>query len=249
MTDPKEDRFVQTADSVAARTYIGRVPRIPAPHTCNDGCGAFVEHFGICEGCGAKIRAAEHRARMRGALRSIPERYRDAVVGSLELRERVPDIDKIEFGVRELLKPTCLVLFGETGAGKTSLASSLMRFVIDDTEPNSHPDLIRRAEMALFVSATDLPDSKNLVERAKRASVAVIDDVGQEAGEGVAFAGNERCYIVKNVLEWRYRNERQTIVTTYDGPEKWAERYGAGVTRRFWEDPDSQQIQLRRKAR
>lgn len=209
----------------------------------------------VCSECARKRAEREHILTMAAALRSIPERYRDAEWGSDALYRRVPDLLDMTTTPAALLSTRILLLHGESGAGKTSLASALFRWSIESTGPESHPDLIRRAQMSRFVDAREIPPNRNAAEGpmvaavARRSSFVLLDDVGQEAGEGNAYGAHERSREVADVLSHIDKLNRPCIITTYGTPESWATSYGAGVSRRFWEADDAQIIKLHRRKR
>lgn len=216
-------------------------------------CPNMIEHIGICQVCADRMRLREHWVAMDPALKSIPEKYRWALWGSELIYQRVPDFKDIAVQPAELLTYPILLFHGESGAGKTSLASALGRSLVDSASPDSDPAILRRARGFRFVSADEVPTPRTpLLEGpaaafvARAATVLLLDDVGQEAGAGGAYQAHERCREVKDLMEYCYKRERQIIATTYDGPEEWAARYGAGIARRYWESGDSKVIELRR---
>lgn len=224
-------------------------PRCYGRHDTEVPSGAHA----VCPACADTERYAEHRVSMAAALRSIPEKYRDAVWGSPELRERVADIGEFRIGAAALMSPRVLLLHGESGAGKTTLACALLRWAIDDAGPDAPPDKIGRASAARFVAARDVPPSRDVqgpLARvvARKASLLVLDDVGQEAGAGESYSAGDRTREVKDLLEFRFDGNMRTIVTTYGNPRTWALSYGGGVVRRYWDDPDARVIELKRRA-
>lgn len=158
------------------------------------------------------------------------------------------------------LQARIVVLHGETSAGKTSLASAFLRAIIDQAKPEGSQAMLERARRCRFVDARDIPPPRNVADGpslaadARRASVLLLDDVGQEAGAGESFGSTDRSQAVADLLNYRDKNGLQTIVTTYNSEAegvagaaaRWA-RYGAGVARRYFEADDGLVIELRRR--
>jgi hypothetical protein len=214
--------------------------------TCSQ-CRQPIMHFGVCRDCGEIIRVREHWMTMKYALDSIPERYRDARWGSQALYDRVPAFRTLAPTPQENFVSRIVMIVGPTGAGKTTLACAILRWIIESAGPDSDARLIARAERARFIDSRDVPptrDEPGHYKRACGASVLLLDDVGQEAGHGEGFADMARAQKVSDLLNDRDKRERETIVTTYGTEASWTRLYGAGVARRFWDAPDVKVIRL-----
>lgn len=232
-------------------------------------CPSIIDHPGICDPCGREQRITEHGARLGAAIESIPIRCRSAKWGSIALAERVPDLGRVEdmtddegrpVPVSALLQARIVVIHGDTGAGKTSLAAALLRLIIDQAKPDSEQATIERARRCRFVDARDIPPGAaapggiSMLATAAGASVLLLDDVGQEAGTGESFGAADRARVVADLLNYRDKHGLQTIVTTYGAAvggvagvvASWA-RYGAGVVRRYLESGDGFVIELHRR--
>jgi len=243
---------------------------------CLAGCGQVLAYVGACKRCYDADRLSEHRASMKAALASVPARYRDAVWGSAALADRVPDLRGMTKTPAELLASRILILYGETEAGKTSLACALLRWIVDQTAPAplaafDAPEAERaaaraaevqndRASAVRFVDAREVPvvrnaDGAQAVTVARGASILFLDDVNQEAGTGDAFSAKERCREVSDLLSWVDKHERPIVITTPAGKdgsaasttERWTALYGGNIMRRFWRASDAQIIELRRR--
>lgn len=127
-----------------------------------------------------------------------------------------------------------LLLLGDTGAGKTHLAAYLLRRVAAVLASRS-VDSSANALRCRWYTARQLGDEKqelrngrgtDMLERAKRAWLVVIDDVGQDGNRNDVF----------DVLDHRYIRGTPTIVTsglTIDAIKK---RYGDETRRRLMEN-------------
>ncbi len=124
-----------------------------------------------------------------------------------------------------------VVFGGNTGVGKTHLSIAMVQ------------DLVERGKCAIFVSVVDLLDeiragfdsgkSEAIQKGAKEADCLVLDDLGaQRTTEWVA----ERLFAI---IDDRYRNGRQTVITTNAGSMKDLESVlgdkGARITSRLSE--------------
>lgn len=197
-----------------------------------------------CE-CGAEIRlsmrrcgACEARKRYEGARRgkeraiaeterTIPAHFAWARFDSPLLVERVQPRAAVDLA-KSAKAARLVVLQGESGTGKTSLAVAMLRAIAD------------RGERGMFVDARALTRARQghgfgggeapLIERAMRARVLVLDEVGAERGVGMAES------VVAEVIHERHAHARQTIYCTPFTSTELVERYGAGIVRRMLED-------------
>jgi hypothetical protein len=156
---------------------------------------------------------------------TIPETMRWAALEAPELRERVGRPQAIDDACAALASGG-LLFIGPSGSGKTSLACALLRAWEARFAPRC----------AMFVHAWRLsvaradqrfggepPD----VERAKNASLLLIDDIGSEP--------RTTLNAVPEVIFHRAERGAPTWVTTWLSPEALAERYGDGIARRLFE--------------
>ncbi|HEX7667752.1 MAG TPA: hypothetical protein VF407_24665 [Polyangiaceae bacterium] len=173
------------------------------------------------------------RAALRSFERSLPPHYRDARLESATIARRV----KLPLP-RELPTAKSVVFMGPPGIGKTTLAVALFRArferELERTAPTSDVDVTRSVLQFRFVHAHRLAvarinGAEGLAELAAsiRARVLLIDDLG----EGATVASNP----VRDVIQERHADERETWLTTNFGPKAIAERYGAGIARRIFE--------------
>ena len=173
----------------------------------------------ICSVCAEKIsvREAEEARAAARAERNVPPRYAEATFASYRpgtQRQRLAlegAQDHARGGV---------FLFGPPGCGKTHLACA----AIMDGPTGS-----------LFVSTTDLlddiragfdGDGHGLFDRAKRAPLLALDDIGSEQ---VKDWVRDRLY---TLLKWRWNQSLPVFATTNCLPKTLSDRLGeAGVSR------------------
>jgi hypothetical protein len=196
---------------------------------------------GICASCACKNRLEAIREAVAPALATVPPVY-DASWGEAELFRRVPDLAACRRPAADFLSRPVLMLHGPTGAGKSSLAGALFRFIVGGIGPDSVQGEVDFAAAARWVESRDVPADG--AAAAWRASAVVLDDVGQEGGAGESFAAQDRFRVMADLLDKLYthrvfgHHRARIILTTYGTHETWRKWYGAGIARRYWEDAD-----------
>jgi DNA replication protein DnaC len=174
---------------------------------------------GICGAC-CDLAGAREAAEARQATyteRNVPPRYRSESFATFVAV--TPSQRSALAAVQEHAREGVFLL-GPPGCGKTHLAAA----AIMDGPAGS-----------LFVSTTDLlddiragfdGDSRGLLERAKRAPLLALDDLGSEAVKDWA---RDRLH---SLLNWRWNQRLPVIATTNCRPKIIGERIGdAGVSR------------------
>lgn len=153
-----------------------------------------------------------------------------------------------------------LLLLGGTGAGKTSLATAVFRWHLDNAlatvasggERADHSEAFARG--MLWVSSMALARARrearfgaepDLVRRARTATVLLIDDLGQEPP-------SEQADVVA-ILAERHQQEARTLVTcgfplVADAGPSVESRYGAHLVRRLSERAHVLALPARRPA-
>lgn len=199
----------------------------------------------MCADCARQVRVDAIAEAVAPALGSIPSAY-DARWGEAELLRRVPSLRKHRAGPEAFLLRPVLLLWGESGAGKSSLASAVYRQTVErlaEDAVEANQDAVDFASRARWVEARDVPGDGFTL--ALRASVLVIDDIGQEGGAGESFMSQDRLRSMADLLDKLYTHrvfKKKTIgriiLTTYGTPETWRKWYGAGIARRYWEDAE-----------
>lgn len=189
-----------------------------------------------CEACADKEVL---RLRIKRVRDTIPEDFGWAKLGARELGERssatraqIKDAwDECVLGRRSL------VLSGPAGAGKTSVVIALFRALFERGIKEGAPEKDkRRALSAGYFSVYDLArdrakhglgDESPMVKRAIGASVAVIDDLGNETDTALSA--------VPEILYERHAQGRPTWITTWMTQDDAQRRYNGGVARRIFE--------------
>jgi DNA replication protein DnaC len=154
--------------------------------------------------------------------------------------------DTITKSLRALADKPVLLIQGKSGSGKTSLACAVLRLLIDDGKHPATGAAFDQARCARFASARVLAprDWKEAQDphahaeangrgAAGRASILVLDDVGQEAGDG--YKANDRSKLIADILADRHDDGARTIVTTFASKTEWQAMYGDGCARRYWD--------------
>jgi DNA replication protein DnaC len=211
----------------------GTAPAPIGPPRCGR-CDREVRRIGhLCPGCEHLDRRSLREAALRTARESIPPAFRN--LDAQEVRRRTTvDQESLELALTSTARSR-VVLVGASGFGKTTLACLMLRQVIEVGVDGARAGF-ERARRALFVDAPGLcravrdhplgAGDAPMLERALRASVLVLDDVGQELELRMP------CNPVVEVIRERHAQERATWVTTFLSPAGMEKGYGSGTARR-----------------
>jgi DNA replication protein DnaC len=173
----------------------------------------------ICPACAGKLAEQEDEEARKAARaeRNVPPRYAESGFGTF--KPTTPTQRAALVAVRDHARQGVFLL-GPPGCGKTHLACAA---------------IMAGPTGSLFVSTTDLlddiragfeGDGHGLFERAKRAPLLALDDLGSEA---VKDWVRDRLY---TLLNWRWNQSMPVIATTNCRPKTISERIGeAGVSR------------------
>jgi DNA replication protein DnaC len=156
--------------------------------------------------------------------------------GKALIMSRIPSFGKHARRLVHIVKSRqALVLYGPSGAGKTSTVCALYRWVLDQAmRADATEQMVAEACGAAFVPARDLASARGeygkepaLVRLAKRASLLVIDDMGAES------PGSKQ--VIEDVVAHRHDHTLVTWVTTGVARDQFQVRYTGGTERRLTE--------------
>lgn len=178
-----------------------------------------------CDHCDRLARArANAEARL---LAAVPRKYHWASFDAAELSMRVKDSNAIA-KAKGLLEAPMVTLTGNAGAGKTVLATCMLRWRMAERR-SRHPAFAFAADIATARQQAKLGEGEAAaVANALEADALVLDDLGQEADTLWSKA-------LVEVIHHRHANELTTYVTTGLDPKAVASRYGDGCARRLFE--------------
>jgi DNA replication protein DnaC len=172
----------------------------------------------------AQFRERRHEA-LRSLARSIPPVYRWASLVAPELAERVAMPDAIACARRICLSPR-VCLMGASRVGKTSLAVAMLRRWVSEHGRNAEFIAVHRLGFARIQHAAGHGEPE-IVERAMKAPLALLDDVGSERDTGTNP--------VPDIVFERHAAQRPTWVTTGLTREQLVARYGTGTVSRLFD--------------
>lgn len=195
--------------------------------TCPPAVKVIRQQPGQCEACIVAGREAEHAREWRHACDdAIPPRFK-----SFELKD--PTV--VTLVGREAHAMACraagdgerdIVLVGEPGAGKTVLACAILRAW--GKRAGLKPAFAAAMDLARAAAEHPLGQGQApAVAAAIRASVLVLDDLGQESD---AYRSD-----VEYVIACRHNLAKPTIFTTFLDGTGIGRRYGGGVGRRVYD--------------
>lgn len=217
-----------------ARTCTARpCPRCER-HVC--ACGAPYDGAGdACLGCRAKRRV---NALLEPLTLSVPRRFRpalEATAAELAHVDPATGLPRVKLTPERIAKALArprssdLMLYGDTGMGKTSLIVAMLGALARQDPDTWHG--------ARFASAIWLASSRARyplghgdppeMADAKAASLLVLDDLGNDVPDG--------RNVIQEVLFRRHDDELPTWVTTGYRVEALESRYGVAVIRRMGE--------------
>lgn len=176
------------------------------------------------------------------AWQTVPKRFRWACFGD-QLEKRVTPTTVVQ-GARQhiVARRGSMILMGPSASGKTSLAVACVRHVLDTAEraiSNGDKKIFKFGVNIFFATAYDLAKAgiysplgkmPELVDRAMKASLLVLDDLGMDVE-----VFRQSATSVREVIHERHAQSRPTIVTTYLRRADLNKHYGEGIARRIGE--------------
>jgi len=249
----------RTADATTAAAAPTRSPRVWLSRAgwCLQCQTPLEAGRATCDACIALARHERDRAALALAKAQVPAAHRDASFRALRLelgaeRARVSDSKTLEavFSVAKAwvsgeYDPLVVVLWGNTGCGKSTLAAAVALATIRSALPT--PDfsppaaVVAMARGFRWVEAVDLGEARRedklgqvpkLIAQARSAPLLVLDELGRENDPDVIY----------RILQARMGltgsdPARPTLITTAKTPTELRAHYDAGVWRRI-QDPN-----------
>lgn len=154
------------------------------------------------------------------------ERLRDGGWPTLYLDaelSRADDPARVERIIRATRNGDDVLVLGRPGVGKTWAVAAAVRDFPPARYVSAH-DLVADEQRRI---GEDDPMGERLSDRAERAELLVLDDLGAE--RSTDFARDRLVHLLVQRYDWR----RQTIVTTNLTPEALGETYGARLASRL----------------
>jgi DNA replication protein DnaC len=228
------------AELVRRAGFIAGIPGnapVQRRFTCRRCACELASNVSECEACAGAERVEKRAALLARARASIPERFRAVRFAHLVQPTGRAPRELVVDAFNALKGESPIVTFaGPTLAGKTSLATAMLNYVIelgDNLECDQK--VLERARFAMFADAVVLALSRKEhrlgngtpgdLLRAKNASVLVIDEFWREDRSDMDVA---------KLIHQRHRECRLTIVTTWLDRAGVAKVYDGGTATRLF---------------
>lgn len=189
------------------------------------GCGSEIPFPGPCSGCAASLAEKRWRAH---ATRGVPSKAKCAALDSdwLKALAGPENMSRAAASVRAV---RCTFV-GPAGSGKTSLAAAMFNAWCDvhARAGGRLPMFVRAYELARARRNASLGTEAPLIAAALTCPLLVVDELGGDP--------DVHASAVYEVIHERHASDLATWITTGVGPKELAARYGAGITRRVFEE-------------
>lgn len=247
-------------------TAMGTAVSLPemGDYPCVNRCKNRVPLPGICGSCVAAQERKDRHAALERARDSVPAMWKWARVGAPEMPRRMLGAPHAPAAlVAKMLEPLfqsarqslqehhLLVLWGNSGVGKTSLAAALLHEIIDAGVDLEAPrGAVNRARLARFLDAGaihgleelhrtvgDKPDVEDFEFFEKRSSTLLVDNLGIELDgcpPGTPLA-SMKIKASKDLVSTRIAEKRDTIITMWMERAEVTRVYGGGFSRLLFE--------------
>src|SRR5690554_5804373 len=120
-----------------------------------------------------------------------------------------------------------LMIRGNVGTGKTVIVKALKKLI--KSKEGKNACFLHSIELQDLYIQNDLDG----IDRAKKRDYTIIDDVGTEAAETKLYGNAKEPF--NDVFDYRYRNDKITIITTNLPPSEIENTYGTRIIDRFRE--------------
>ena len=226
----------QTVTNISHIITTEQVQLVSPKNTCNpDHCfyagRTYTDILYLCDkkdfNCPPLLYAYKNQLVKCG----IYERYHWATFESIQ-RQGIPDqqayktvrayVDSLQ---ENLKSGNGLILKGNVGTGKTSLAIAIMQHMIRNGDINCY--FVPLASLLDEIFTRQGNDRAEYVDKLKNCKLLVIDDLGQEHSEGWVQLKFE------NIISERYNRCRSTIFTSNLTADQMKNRYTERIIDRF----------------
>ena len=120
-----------------------------------------------------------------------------------------------------------LMIRGNVGTGKSLIAEALSKIIFE--LDILVPKFIHASELQDLYIRNDFDE----IDIIKKRAYTIIDDVGVESVETKNYGNVKEPFI--DVFDYRYREQKQTVITTNLAPSEIKELYGTRIIDRFRE--------------
>jgi hypothetical protein len=227
-------------------------------------CGNRVKLPGICGDCVARQEREDRHAALARARGSVPAMWRWAKAGAPEMPLRMLGAPQapaalvtrtlariLETARRALAEHHLLVLWGDSGVGKTSLATALLHeIIIAGEDPAAPLAALNRARLTRFLDAAaihgledlrttvgDKADVEDFYFFEKKSSTLLVDNLGIEL-DGCppnTPLASMKIKASKQLVSTRIAEKRDTIITMWMERAEVTRVYGGGFSRLLFE--------------
>ena len=171
---------------------------------------------------------------------------------------RIAEVDKEDSRLWNFFEGKSYYVHGRTGTGKTYLASALLvkkareyleKNIVDYLDKNPlirsrfvfMPDLF--IEIRGSFNRSDKPSEEEILRKYRNISCLVLDDIGAEKSSDWALE------IFESLIDYRNREEKQTVFTSNLSIEKLADKLGDRIASRVTEMCKGNIIEIKGKDR
>lgn len=137
---------------------------------------------------------------------NLPRRYRDKHLVDFVVESHVQK--SVEHILKAILADTSLYIYGDTGRGKTLLASVIANERVERLKPARWFDVVDFLTQVNPYYSGDSEESFKTRSRARRAAFLVLDDLGAEKVTETSLA------VIFDVINARYNSGLQTVITS-----------------------------------